>query len=139
MKFVTLEKFRRRKQMTGEALSLFIHDLKKLLDRAMPDIVAIAQEQLLLHQFLTGLPAAVGRQSRLLLALDDQKSTTAVTTENSQLKELKGQVMELTEQVAALMTRHHVKKQSTSVLQQRDVSAANSLDTSSVIVLIIGE
>ena len=39
------------------------------------------------------------------MALDDQEHDTAVTTENSQLKELKGQVMELTEQVAAL-TKH---------------------------------
>ena len=59
MKFVTLEEFHQRKLHPGEALPLFIHDLKKLLDRAMPDVDATARGQLLLHQFQAGLPAAV--------------------------------------------------------------------------------
>ena len=59
MKFVTLEEFHQRKLHPGEALPLFIHDLKKLLDRAMPDVDATARGQLLLRQFLAGLPAAV--------------------------------------------------------------------------------
>ena len=64
MKFVTLEEFHQRKLRPGEALPLFIHDLKKLLDRAMPDVDAAARGQLLLHQFLAGLPTAVSRQLR---------------------------------------------------------------------------
>ena len=59
MKFVTLEEFHQRKLHPGEALPLFIHDLKKLLDRAMPDVDATARGQPLLRQFLAGLPAAV--------------------------------------------------------------------------------
>ena len=46
-------------------------------------------------------------QARLLMALDDQEHAAAVTTENGQLKELKEQVTELTERVAALTTRRH--------------------------------
>ena len=131
MKFVTLEEFHQRKLRPGEALPLFIHDLKKLLDRAMPDVDAAARGQLLLHQFLAGLPTAVSRQlrasgetkelektverARLLMALDNQEHAAAVTTENDQLKELKEQVTELTEQVAALTTRRHEGSQQRSI------------------------
>ena len=98
MMFVTLGKFHQQKMRPGEALPLLIHDSKKLLDRAMPDIDATSREQLLLHQFLTGLPAAVGRklratgemkdlqltveQAQLLAALDDQEPAAAMMTES---------------------------------------------------------
>ena len=34
--FVTLDKFHNRRLLPGEALSVFVHDLKKLLSHAMP-------------------------------------------------------------------------------------------------------
>ena len=49
---------------SGEALSVFVHDLKKLFEQAMPGLDKPAQDQLLLHQFLVGVPDAVSRQLR---------------------------------------------------------------------------
>ena len=60
--FVSLEKFQRRKMLPGEAISLYLHDLKMLLDQAMPILAAEAKQQLLIHQFLAGLPASVSQQ-----------------------------------------------------------------------------
>lgn len=121
MGFVTLEGFHRRRLRPGEALSIFLHDLKKLLNQAMPDIDATARGQLLLHQFLAGLPDSISKQlratgettdldktverARLLMALDDREQAAVVSTESAQLTQLTERVAELTEQVAALTTR----------------------------------
>ena len=64
MEFVSLGEFHRRKLRPGEALSVFVHDAKKLLDQAMPKLEKNAREQLLLHQFLGGLPETISRQLR---------------------------------------------------------------------------
>ena len=65
MGFVSLEAFHSRKLRPGEALSVFVHELKKLLDQqAMPGLDATARDQLLLHQFLGGIPSTVSRQLR---------------------------------------------------------------------------
>ena len=37
-----------------KALPVFVHDIKQLLDQAMPGLYAKAKEQLLLHQFVVG-------------------------------------------------------------------------------------
>ncbi len=134
MGFVTLEELHLRKLRPGEALSIFLHDLKKLLDQAMPDVATDARGQLLLHQFLAGLPNSVSRQlrasgdttdldktverARLLMVINDRERVATVTAESSQLKELKDQVTELTEQVAALTTRRYEGS------QQRECPAA---------------
>ena len=128
MGFVSLEEFHRRKLRPGEALSLFVHDLKKLLDQAMPDLDKKAREPLLLHQFLAGVPDAVGRQlrasgqietlkdaadrARLLMTISDQGSdqgqvVAAVPEKEKEIEQLKEQVAILTEQVAALLTSPH--------------------------------
>ena len=72
--FTTLEQFHQRKFVPGEALSLFLHELKQLLDQAMPMLEARAREQLLLHQFLSALPNAVSRQ---FCATGDAKELTS--------------------------------------------------------------
>ena len=36
--FVSLDEFHRRKLLPGEAVTLYVHELKKLIKRAMPDI-----------------------------------------------------------------------------------------------------
>ena len=64
MGFISLDEFHQRKLRPGEALPVFVYDLKKLLARAMPELDQAAREPLLLHQFLTGLPVAVSRQLR---------------------------------------------------------------------------
>ena len=81
--FTTLKQFHHRKLVPGEALSLFLHEPKQLLDQAMPKLEARAREQLLLHQFLAGLPNAVSRQLR---ATGDAKELTS-TLERAKLEE----------------------------------------------------
>ena len=56
-----IEQFRQRKLNPGEALSLFLHNLKQLLDLAMPKLDAGAKEQLI-SAFLAGLPGTVSKQ-----------------------------------------------------------------------------
>ena len=50
--------------MPGESLSMYVHQLKQLLNQAMPDISADTREQLLLHQFFSGLLQEVSKQLR---------------------------------------------------------------------------
>ena len=76
---------------------MFVHSAKKLLDQAMPEVEKNARDQLLLHQFLAGIPNAVSRQlratgeikmldaavtrARLLMTIDDSGSSTAAVAE----------------------------------------------------------
>jgi hypothetical protein len=86
----------------------------------MPNLEARAREQLLLHQFLAGLPSAVSRQLRatgdakelastlerakLLMSLEEEQPVASVSQSQRDrvVTELQGQVLALTEQVAAL-------------------------------------
>ena len=122
--------------LPGETLHLFLHDLKRLLDQAMPDLPAAAREQLLLHQFLTGLPIGISKQlcstgetkclettverARLLMTLENDHELKAGVTsvsqedanygENFEMMQLKTQLGELTEQVAALTAVQSTKR-----------------------------
>ncbi|KAL5493255.1 hypothetical protein EMCRGX_G014404 [Ephydatia muelleri] len=94
--FVTLDKFHNRRLLPGEALSVFVHDLKKLLSLAMPGIEANAKDQLLLHQLMAGLPTSITKQlrasgeiknfndtvqrARLLLSIEEQHNGITMET-----------------------------------------------------------
>lgn len=54
--FEPLNEFHRWKLLPGEVLSVFVHHLKELLGKAMPNLNATAHDQLLLHHFVVGLP-----------------------------------------------------------------------------------
>ena len=56
MGFTVLDKFHTRQLQSGEALSA-----RKLLDQAIPDIDSKTHDQLLLHQFVAGLPISVSK------------------------------------------------------------------------------
>jgi len=62
MGFSSLEPFHTWKLQPGEALSLFLQDLRQKLFHTMPDIDGPARDQLFLHQFLAGLPVSVSKQ-----------------------------------------------------------------------------
>ena len=64
MNFVSLDEFHRRKLRPGEAISLYVHELRKLLTHALPDLEQAAREPFLLHQFLAGIPEAISKQLR---------------------------------------------------------------------------
>ena len=128
--FVTLDKFHNRRLLPGEALSVFVHDLKKLLSHAMPGIEANAKDQLLLHQLMAGLPTSITKQlrasgeiknfndtvqrARLLLSIEEQHSVVAVGSSGQGVQELEqrlgAQIEALSEQVAALARPTEVKK-----------------------------
>ena len=131
LEFSSLEAFHKRKLRPGEALSMFLQDLKQMLLHAMPNIDGEARNQLLLHQFLAGLPVSVSRQlratadittvekalerARLLMAIDAElqeptkelsSAAVASTVNNQQLQQLTERVEELTLQVATLAKNH---------------------------------
>ena len=62
--FVSLDEFHRRKQRPDKTPALYLHELKKLLRQAMPDMDAATRQQLLKLQFLAGLLMSFGRQIR---------------------------------------------------------------------------
>ena len=118
MEFVSLDEFHRRKLRPGEAVSIFVHDLKKLLEQSMPGLEEAVREKLVLHQFLAGLPENISKQlratgevlkleaavarTRLLMTIDDQEQSAAVSQKPSEVELLCEQVALLTEKVAAL-------------------------------------
>ena len=117
--FVSFDEFRERRLNPGESLLVFLHKLKQLSKKAMPDADAATHTQLLLHQFVSGLPVHIGKQLRatgdisdldrvlerakLLMTIEEPQKTAAVQT--SEVQELREQVSTLTEQVAALSAR----------------------------------
>ena len=50
--FASLEDFHRRKLQPEESVSIYVHDLKRLLDQAMPELDKNARSELVLHQFI---------------------------------------------------------------------------------------
>ena len=128
--FTALEEFHARKLCPGEPLLLFTQDLKQLLQSVMPGLDKNAGEQMLIHQFLTGVPTAISRQlratgeakelrkvverARLLMTIDNYSSLhsvaatgTAVAETEPQdgMSQLRDQIEVLTQQVAALATQ----------------------------------
>ena len=97
-------------------ISLYLQKLKMLLDQAMPGLAAKERQQLLLHQFLAGLPVSVSQQlcatgdtkvldqvvERAKLLMVVQEQTAAITSEETKVVKLWAQVSQLTDQVAAL-------------------------------------
>ena len=129
---VTLDQFHQRKLMPGELLSVFIHDVKKMLERAMPNIDGETRNRLLLHQLMAGLPSEINKQlratgetkdldetirrSRLLLSLEVQHAaTTTVSNDSSELdlklQSVSKQIETLTSQESALVARKNKDKE----------------------------
>ena len=122
--FVSLEEFHSRMMRPGEAIALYLHDLKRLLQQAMPGLAENASNPLLLHQFLSGLPGSISRQlhasgdtkdlgavvqrAKVLMTVMEHEQTAALTstsTTSSEVDQLKTQITQLTEQITALTTR----------------------------------
>ena len=128
VRFVSLDDFCARRLNLGESLPVFLHELKQLSKKAMPDADVATRNQLLLHQFVSGLPAHIGKQLRatgevsdldrvlewakLLMTIEEPQKTAAVQT--SEVLELREQESALTEQVAALSAR--LSKQTAAVV-----------------------
>lgn len=118
--FVSLSDFHKRTLRPGESLSVFSHELKRLLEQALPSADADTSKELLLHQFINGLPSSLSKQLRarseindlktamerakLLMTLNEEPDKTAAI-QTAEVTALKDQISLLTEQVAALSTK----------------------------------
>ena len=71
IRFVSMGDFHHRRLLPGESLSVFSHELKRLIDQVMPTADAAIRQQLLIHQFLTGLPAEISKRLRAAGEIDD--------------------------------------------------------------------
>ena len=58
--FVAMREFEKKKLLLGESPAMFLHNLRKLLDVAMPAL-GKGKEQMLLHHFIEGLTKEVAR------------------------------------------------------------------------------
>ena len=130
MQFVSMDDFHARSLRPGEPLLVYVHELKRLLSQALPKADSPTRNQLLSHQFLSGLPTQVSKQLRaagevdnldkmvarvkLLLTLEQEERSAAVVPTNKNKEELsetctvetlQRQITTLTEQVAALTSR----------------------------------
>jgi len=119
VRFVSLDDFHAKKLRPNEALPVFLHELRQLLRQAMPEASNDTKRQLLLHQFVSGLPASIGKQLRatgevndlevvmehakLLMTIEEPQKTAAIQI--TEVQELKEQISQLTEQVAALSVK----------------------------------
>ena len=116
-RFVSLADFHKRTLLPGEPLSIFAHELKRLLEQALPTADAGTSKQLLLHQFINGLPGSISTQLRTGGQIDDLKTAMerakilmtlkekpegVAAIETAEVTVLKDQISVLTEQVAAL-------------------------------------
>ena len=119
VRFVSLDNFCACKLGPNEALPVFYNELRQLVKQAMPEASEDTQKQLILHQFLSGLPANISKQLRatgevnnvdavmerakLLMTMEEPQKTAA--TQTAEVQELKEQISLLTEQVAALSVK----------------------------------
>ena len=71
VRFVSLDDFRARKLRPNEALPVFLHELRQLLKQAVPEASDDTRKQLLLHQFVSGLPASISKQLRATGEVND--------------------------------------------------------------------
>ena len=122
--FVSLDEFHRRKLRPDETPTLYLHELKKALQQAIPGIDDMSRKKLLKHQFFSELPTEVSHQlhmtnetdletlvdeAHLLMTIDDKVHSAvidgeAVGKESREVERLHEQIATLTEWVAALTT-----------------------------------
>ena len=131
VRFVSMDDFHHRRLLPGESLSVFSHELKRLIDQAMPTADADTRKQLLIHQFLTGLPTEISKRLRAAGDIDDlgqliqrakllmtidanekpEEKAAAVQKPIDRVEALMEQVAALTEQIAAITTNQRSSRQ----------------------------
>ena len=71
--FVSLANFYKRTLHPGESLLVFAHELKQLLEQALPGTDTNMSKQLLLYQFISGLPSSLSKQLQVAGQINDLK------------------------------------------------------------------
>ena len=89
-KFIAMDTFHKRSLFPSESVQIYVYELKKLINRALPDIATEAKEQLLFHRFVTGLPVQMSREIQLnssITSLEEavKKAKVLMTYENKQM------------------------------------------------------
>ena len=59
---VSMEESQNQSISPGKSVSMYLYELKRLLQQAMPDLTADVRKQLLIYQILAGLPASLSCQ-----------------------------------------------------------------------------
>lgn len=110
--FASLADFHKRTLWPGESLSVFAHELKRLLGQALLTANASTSKQLLLHQFISGLPSSLSTQLQVgsqindletameqakLLMMLKQEPHKAAAVQTTEVVTLKSQISALTE------------------------------------------
>ena len=127
--FVAFAEFQARMLRPGETALLYVHELKRLLEDAMPNLDADSQDRILFQQLLAGLPDDCSRAlraipeikttaeavslARLLMMVSHQASVPTVASVNAgkilrqpvAINTLQGHVRHLTEQMSSLVDR----------------------------------
>ena len=131
VKFVSMDDFHHRRSLPHEPLSVFSHELKRLIDQAMPKADADTRNQLLIHQFLNGLTTEISKQlhaigeiddlgqlvqrAKLIMTIDAKKKpeerSEAVQKPIDQVEALTEQVAALTQQIATITTNQRNTRQ----------------------------
>ena len=107
----------------------------------MPELDKNVHSKLVFHHFIAGLPTHIStqlratgdtkklddtmQQARLLMSINPQAPVAAVELDLSEVQQLKDQITELTEQVAALTMQHLAS-------QRKNVSTMMASDTFNV-------
>ena len=123
--FVAFAEFQAR---PGETALLYVHELKRLLEDAIPNLDADSQDRILFQQLLAGLPEDCSRalraipeikttadavsRARLLMTVSHQASVPTVASVNAgkdsqtaAIGTLQGHVRHLTKQLSSLVDR----------------------------------
>ena len=84
-KFIAMDAFHTRSLFPSESVQIYVYELKKLINRALPDIETEAKEQLLFHRFVTGLPVQMSREIQLNSSITSLgEAVKRMTYENKQ-------------------------------------------------------
>ena len=120
-RFVSLADLYKRSLLPGEPLSVFAHEFKRLLEQALQTADAGTSKQLLLHQFINGLPSSISTQQRTGGQIDNNLKTAmqwakilmtlkkkpegVAAIETAEVTVFKDHISALTEQAAALTAK----------------------------------
>ena len=133
--FVLMDDFHHRRLLPGESLPVYCHELKRLIDRAIPAADATTQQQVVIHQFLTGLSLEISKRLRAAGEINDLgqlmqrakllmnihaenpgEKLAAVQQPIDRVEALTEQVVDLTEQVVAMAINQRTSQQSVRLL-----------------------
>jgi hypothetical protein len=92
--FRLMNEFEHRRLLPGETPRVFLYNLKRLLETAMPELSGEAKEKFLFHKFIEGLPKDVSRLMRSSVT-DINTTKEALAKANSLTVNFEGDLKEV--------------------------------------------